>query len=514
MLLQVVLDLLLALFSYKSVIGKLPESMMVSAKSPNYPFLLLLILGMIFLGRLISLWFNNSELFFDEAQYWFWAQELEFGYFSKPPLLAWIIAGTTSLCGSDSEFCVRLSAPILHIATAILVFMSGRLLFDARTGFWASLLYVTLPAVSLSSTIISTDVPLLFCWSLALYAYIRLRDSFTFDWALLLGVAIGLGLNAKYAMIYFVLCGLVHMLAEQQEYTPPRKSGFWIAVGIACLMLVPNILWNLDNGFVTVSHTGDNIGWTGFEPNWTGLAEFFGSQFGVFGPVAFGILIATTLKMAGDSISSGHRLLLSFSVPVILLIMIQALMSKAYANWAATAYIAASILVAEVMVNRIPWAWLRTSFAIHGVVFVAIAVAVCFAGPGQLVLPNGLQPFARTQGAALIAEAVKVQLDAYDYNGLITTDRKLSALMSYNLRRRDVSVHAWRHGAAPTDHFQLKNSFQESPRDPVLVVSRSDNVNFLSAEFETTVPLGVQAIPAGETEQIYFYRLEGHESFR
>ena len=363
MLSQVTLDLLRALFSYKSVIGKLLESTMDSTRSPNYPFLLSIILGLIFLVRIISLWFNNSELFFDEAQYWFWAQELEFGYFSKPPLLAWVIAWTTSICGSDSEFCVRLSAPVLHIATAVLVFLSARQLFDDKTGFWASLLYATLPAVSLSSTIISTDVPLLFCWSLALYAYIRLGKEFNLGWALLLGIAIGLGLNAKYAMIYFVLCGLVHMVAEQQEYTPPRKSGFWFAVAIAGLMMVPNILWNFENGFVTVSHTGDNIGWAGFEPNWRGLAEFFGSQFGVFGPIAFGILIAATFRMAKDSISPAHRLLISFSLPIILLIMVQAVMSKAYANWAATAYVAASILVAEIMVNRIPWGWLRTSFA-------------------------------------------------------------------------------------------------------------------------------------------------------
>ena len=125
-----------------------------------------------------------------------------------------------------------------------------------------------------------------------------------------------------------------------------------------------------------------------------------------------------------------------------------------------------------------------------------------------------MQPFARTQGAALIAEAVEAQLDGYDYNGLVTTDRKLSALMSYNLRNRDVSVHAWRYGEVPTDHFQLKVSFQDSPRDPVLVVSRSENIKSLSAGFENTVPLGSKDIPAGETKRIYFFRLEGHESFQ
>ncbi|MEM9278731.1 MAG: glycosyltransferase family 39 protein [Pseudomonadota bacterium] len=487
---------------------------MNSETSTDYTRFFALVIAVILLIRLVSLWFNNSELFFDEAQYWFWAQELEFGYFSKPPLLAWIIAATTSLCGSDSAFCVRLAAPLFHVGTAVFVFLSAKTLFDIRTGFWAGVFYATLPAVSLSSTIISTDVPLLFCWSVALYAYIRLQEDYQLKWALLLGLAIGLGLNAKYAMAYFVGCALIHALVEQQEYSPPRKSGFWIAVAIAVAMLVPNILWNVNHDFVTASHTGDNIGWAGFDPNWTGLAEFFGSQFGVFGPILFGIFIATILRMFRDNISSGHRLLLSFSLPVLLLILLQAVMSKAYANWAATTYIAATILVAEIMVNRIPRAWLKASMNIHGVVFVAIAVAVCFAGPGQLVLPGGAEPFKRTQGASLIADAVGQELKAYDYSGVITTDRKLSALMQYNLRDRKESIRAWRYSEVPRDHFELKVPFQKSLRDPALVVTRSDNVDYMEDDFSKVTPLGERKIAAGEIGKVYLFRLEGHRKFQ
>src|SRR5690242_6829378 len=42
------------------------------------------------------------ELDFEEAQYWHWAQQLAWGYYSKPPLVAWLIAATTALFG-DGE---------------------------------------------------------------------------------------------------------------------------------------------------------------------------------------------------------------------------------------------------------------------------------------------------------------------------------------------------------------------------------------------------------------------------
>src|SRR5215472_7391862 len=68
-------------------------------------------------GRLAWLAVQPADLSPDEAQYWVWAQHLALGYYSKPPLVAWLIALSTGLAG-DNEFAVRLSAPLLHAAAA------------------------------------------------------------------------------------------------------------------------------------------------------------------------------------------------------------------------------------------------------------------------------------------------------------------------------------------------------------------------------------------------------------
>ncbi|HWU81152.1 MAG TPA: 4-amino-4-deoxy-L-arabinose transferase, partial [Caulobacter sp.] len=47
------------------------------------------------LVRLIALFVTPLELYPDEAQYWLWSRELAFGYFSKPPMIAWLIWLTT-----------------------------------------------------------------------------------------------------------------------------------------------------------------------------------------------------------------------------------------------------------------------------------------------------------------------------------------------------------------------------------------------------------------------------------
>jgi 4-amino-4-deoxy-L-arabinose transferase-like glycosyltransferase len=94
----------------------------------THALLLVGLLGLLAI-RLAALALNQTDLFFDEAQYWTWSREPAFGYYSKPPLIAALIGAAGAVCG-DGTFCVRVSAPILHTITALLIFLiawdSGR----------------------------------------------------------------------------------------------------------------------------------------------------------------------------------------------------------------------------------------------------------------------------------------------------------------------------------------------------------------------------------------------------
>ena len=50
----------------------------------------------------------------------------------------------------------------------------GNALYDARTGFWAAMLTALGTGAVFSARIMSTDVPLVMFWALALLAYVRL----------------------------------------------------------------------------------------------------------------------------------------------------------------------------------------------------------------------------------------------------------------------------------------------------------------------------------------------------
>ena len=51
--------------------------------------------------KLIAIFYTNFDLFGDEAQYWVWSKDLNLGYYSKPPLLAWFLNGYTGVFGSS-----------------------------------------------------------------------------------------------------------------------------------------------------------------------------------------------------------------------------------------------------------------------------------------------------------------------------------------------------------------------------------------------------------------------------
>ena len=297
--------------------------------------------------RVWGLMASPLDLHFDEAQYWSWSQTLEWGYFSKPPLIAWAIAGVTSIFG-DAEWAVRLSAPVAHTIGALALFALGRSMFGPWQGFWAGITWLVLPAVWLSSGIISTDALLLPLWSVALFALWRLIATRAWFWAAFLGVIVGLGLLTKYAMLYFFMCA-----ALAAWWAPPARQVLVnargaVAVLVALAIWSPNLYWNLQHHFATVSHTASNARFSGPLFNPDELLEFITSQIGVLGPVLFALMIGLFLRSLrrAAGLTNEDKLLLAFILPPLLLIMAQAFFSRANANWAATAYPAAAVWIA------------------------------------------------------------------------------------------------------------------------------------------------------------------------
>ena len=215
------------------------------------------IIAAITIVRIAVLVVSPLELYPDEAQYWLWAQTPALGYFSKPPMIGWIVWLTTSLFGND-EWAIRLGVPLLHAGTALFIYGIAKRTSDARVGMWSALAYLTLPGISYSCGLISTDVPLLLFWAMALYAFIRALDEPGWRWPVVCGIALGLGLLSKYAMLYFVLGAVLSAIAipKVRKLVVSLRGLAILLIGLA--ILSPNIWWNAAHGFPTVArHRGE-----------------------------------------------------------------------------------------------------------------------------------------------------------------------------------------------------------------------------------------------------------------
>src|SRR5579859_2679531 len=386
----------------------------------------LLVLLAATVARLIWLRLGGLDLYPDEAQYWLWSLTPDWGYFSKPPLIAWVIRATTLVLGDD-EAGIRIASPLFHFGTALVMFFTARRLYDARVAMWSAIAYATLPAVSASSLLISTDVPLLFCWAVALHAFVRAREPRGSRWWIVVGVAAGFGLLAKYAMAYWLLSALLFLLVGRDERR--HLQHFLMATSIALVIYAPNFLWNLTHGFVSYRHTEANAEITGFALHPGAFAEFLGSQFLVFGPVFFATLLTIVVLLGRVLKDSRARLLAAFALPTLAMMIAVSLLSRAHPNWSAPTYVSATILVVAFLIEH-GRAVLVTGSVIFHIALVAVLLPA--RDVAQAVgwdMPGRWDPVHRLRGWAQLGNSAAALLREQPDAKLLSDNREVLAAL-------------------------------------------------------------------------------------
>jgi 4-amino-4-deoxy-L-arabinose transferase-like glycosyltransferase len=467
------------------------------------------------LFRLVILLLNPAGLHGDEAQYWAWAQEPAFGYYSKPPLIAWIIWTTTAVFG-DAEWAVRLASPFLHSLTAGLTFLTARRLYGQKAGFYATALYVLMPGVALSASLISTDAALLVFVALFIHAWVRLREAPQWRWALTLGAAFGLGMMTKYAMIYVVPAFVLAIFFDRPTRQAVLSLRGAVAAGLAGLILWPNLIWNSQHEFATLVHTGDNANLSGgVQLNPDELAEFLLGQLGVFGPLTFILLLLAlwaVRRSASDTPRQTFTLWLALlTLTPLLIICIQALISRANANWAGAAYASAPILLAA-------WAlrsdralrWLRGGVGINA--FLCIVPAVIMVSPAlvdQLGFANSVK---RQRAWPETVDAIRAKYAQGDYEAVAVDNRLVFYDLLYYGLPESAPLYMWRYEPRLNSHAELTRALPQDDRS-VLIISYYDTyADYFARDFETLIPQGEIKIDlgGGKIRRLYVYAASGY----
>ena len=475
------------------------------------------VLGAITLYRLLVVQFNGVPLFGDEAQYWTWSLIPDWGYYSKPPLVAWAIAASTAVFGT-SEGVIRLTPSITYLVSGLFLFLLARRLFDERVGLWTAIVFATLPAVSLSSGIVSTDPYLLMFWAAGLYFVHRALESDGWHWWAATGLAIGLGLLSKYAMIAFVPSLFLYLAISQDRRSQLLNVRLYVALAIALIVFAPNIWWNMENGLATLAHTRDNMNLGGelFRPE--KALEFIGGQFGVFGPILFGLLVFY-LAFRGRTSMADDRVwfLAAFILPLLLAILGQSFLSRAHANWAAAVYVPGTLLVVALTLQRGWRALLIASVALHSVAAVALYHYWPITDTVGITLTHKADPYNRMKGWDEIGRQVRVQLDAHPDARLLADDRMNLASLMYYTRREGESPDAgkWNPTRRVSDHYEISSDIAGDVGDSFVFATVHGSADGVADRFTTVraLPPAVVETYPGRELRLNLYLLEGFRGY-
>lgn len=282
----------------------------------------------------------------DEAYYYSWAPTLQAGYLDHPPMVAlWIKIGT-ALFGAN-PFGVRALGPISVAIGSFFMYDAGnRLLPERAFGLWAAALFNATLMLGAGCMIMTPDVPLLFFWTLGLWALARFIQSRAPYWWLVAGGCVGLMLLSKYTAALFLAAAWLWVLTSPFVCQSLRTIWPWLGVGLAGLIFAPDIAWNAAHGWASYLKQGSRV--DGFD--FARAAQFFGELVGaqtmLLTPLIAGLAVCGLWRLRGDK-SPGARLLLWLTLFPAVIFLEHVLTNRVESNWPAILYPSACLAAAS-----------------------------------------------------------------------------------------------------------------------------------------------------------------------
>ncbi|MCB1740308.1 MAG: hypothetical protein KDK91_08065, partial [Gammaproteobacteria bacterium] len=203
------------------------------------------------------------------------------------------------------------------------------------------------------------------------------------------------------------------------------------------------------------------------------------------------------------------RLLMLFSLPFLALIMLQSLLSRAFYNWAAPTYAAASIAITAWLCApsttqaSIPaqdtapdsargersWLW-RAAVALNLVLCVAIYHYDGVARVVGIELGARADLYSRLRGWSEAGAALDRLLDSTPNSPIIFDDRKTMAALLYYAPRARGRGHMWNPDGRITDHYRFRVDARQVLGQAVVLVVQHLPREYLAERFSQLTEAG------------------------
>jgi len=423
--------------------------------------------------KLIAIYLTQFSLYGDEAQYWLWSKSPDLGYFSKPPLLAWFLSLHTFFLG-DSFFSIKIFPVLIYLFISFGVYkLCIGLSLSKNNSVLCSGSFLLIPAASLSSFLVSTDLLLLLFWSFAMAKLLEMRANHSTLNFFLLGFFLGLAFLAKYAAVYFFIGLLLLIVIDKKTLNIFIKNPFKVFIFLTTFIFIifPNIYWNFNNDWITFSHTSDNANLQNLNFNFFKPLEFIMAQILMVGPV---LVFSFIFLFKYFYLDCENKFLLTFSIPIILIVLVESFLVRANANWAAPALISVFILLFRlVIIKNIKLIKINYVFNYSIAIFLF----------GLIMASSNLKLFDRING---INNFTKEILNIVNQKDLVISDRILFSNISYEIRMGANNIYMpHKKNTRITNHFQMKSALNINQADDFYLIGELSDISYLLKKHQT-----------------------------
>jgi 4-amino-4-deoxy-L-arabinose transferase-like glycosyltransferase len=371
-------------------------------KARPFPVVLFIFLLAVSIFRIYYIQNGPLDLSPDEAHYWEWSRRLDLSYYSKGPMIAYLIRIGTLLFG-DNILGVRSMAVIFSALSSVFLYFLGKRLYDGRVGISCAILLQIIPLFSAFGVLFTIDSPFIFFWILSLFLFRKAIDgqSRTSNlrsnaYWLLVGISVGLGLLTKYTMAFFYLCAFLFLLFSREHRRLLLTAVPYISFIVSLLTFSPVIIWNASHGWVTLKHTaGQAHVAEGLHISLMSFLEFFGSQLFVVTPLLFVLMAVSLWKLRKEREGS---FLYWFSIPVIIFFLLKSVQAKVQANWAMPGYLTGIIAFSFFYMKGFsPRRWGRR-ILVGATILLSLFITSAAYYSSILSIPVSLDPTTRLKG--------------------------------------------------------------------------------------------------------------------
>jgi 4-amino-4-deoxy-L-arabinose transferase-like glycosyltransferase len=380
----------------------------------------------------------NIPLAGDETLYWRYSRYLAPGYLDHPAMNPFLIRLGAMMFG-DTPFGVRLFAVLTALPASWAVWRASALLSgNERVGATAALFFNLTITMNIGSMLATSDASVVMTSAFVLWALAKLNQTNRGVWWLAVGIALGVGMWAKYTTAFFAFGIAIWLLA-----VPDKRKWFvkpWPYLGaiVALLVFTPVLLWNANHEWASVAYQSSRFVTHQFHIAYP--LELIASQVGLATPSVFILAILGIVWGRRDPAYRNVAILLAALIaPVLLYFMWHSLHERVQGNWpecitpalASAAALAMHLLPERRDVGAATARWSHRLAAPIAIFFAALVYAQVLFG----VIPLRRDPTSRLLGGGWpeLAESIDAMRTRAGAQVLLTTDYTLASALTYYL---------------------------------------------------------------------------------